>query len=82
VDGFSLRLLRCLGFSIEHAQSSFSLPGKLNDSINLLMECQYRDLPKLGLDEVTANQSHTIVKNFIEFILERNIKSEQLLASI
>ncbi|HYC79672.1 MAG TPA: DNA repair protein RecO [Candidatus Binatia bacterium] len=82
VDCFSLRLLRSLGFSIEHAQSIINLPGRLNDTLNSLMESHYADLHKLQLSEVVADQSHVIVKNFIEFILERNIKSEQFLVSI
>lgn len=82
VDSFSLRLMNCLGFSIEHAQAAFKLPGNLNGTLIDLAECQYEDLPELGLDESLAKQSHTVIKNFIEYILERNIKSEQFLLSV
>ncbi|MBX4187925.1 MAG: DNA repair protein RecO [Candidatus Doudnabacteria bacterium] len=80
VDSFSLRLLNTLGFSIEHAQTTFNLPANLNSTLTLLAECNYEELPSIGLNEIVAKQSHTVVKNFIEFILERNIKSEQLLS--
>jgi DNA repair protein RecO len=82
VDSFSLRLLKSLGFSIENAQSSFNLPSHLSDMLTVLMDCQFNELPQLEFDEVKTKQSHSVVKNFIEFILERNIKSEPFLASI
>jgi DNA repair protein RecO (recombination protein O) len=82
VDSFSLRLLRSLGFSIEHAQDTFNMPPSLRDSITLLVECRFPELPQMGIDEQAAKKSHEIVKNFIEFILERNIKSDQFLASV
>jgi hypothetical protein len=82
VDSFSLRLLRSLGFSIEHAQETFNMPPSLRDSITLLVECRFPELPQLGLDERNAKKSHEVVKNFIEFILERNIKSDQFLMSV
>jgi hypothetical protein len=79
IDSFSLKLMRSLGFSIEHASSAISLPGNLGDTLSLIMETQLSELPKLELTEAVTRQSHNTVKNFIEFILERNIKSEQLL---
>lgn len=82
VDSFSLRLMRSLGFSIEHAQETFNMPPTLRDSITLLMECHYHELPQLQLDEQVAKKSHEVIKNFIEFILERNIKSDQFLMSV
>jgi DNA repair protein RecO len=77
VDSFSLKLLNCLGFSIEHAQGTFNLPANLNNCLSLLSESEYAALPELN--EVISKQSHAVVKNFIEFILERNIKTEPFL---
>jgi DNA repair protein RecO len=82
VDSFSLKLLASLGFSIEHAQGTFNLPASLNSTLTLLADSRYPELPALGLNEVIAKQSHAVVKNFIEFILERNLKSEQFLLSV
>jgi DNA repair protein RecO (recombination protein O) len=82
VDSFALRLTRNLGFSIEHAQSTSSLPQALKDNLTLLMEVDYAKLPHMKLDERLARQSHNIVRDFIEFILERNLKSDQFLAKI
>jgi DNA repair protein RecO len=82
VDSFSLRLMSSLGFSIEHAQTTLNLSATLRDTLTLLAECQYSDIPQLELEESVARQSHSVVKNFIEFILERNMKSEQFLFSV
>lgn len=81
VDCFSLQLLKSLGFYIEHAQGAVKLPPELARIINLLMECRYADIESFNLDEQMAEESHGIVKSFIEFVLERNIKSDQFLAS-
>ena len=82
VDSFSLRLMESLGFSIEHAQGTIHLPADLQDTITLLAECQYSDLQNMQIEQSIAEKSHQIVKNFIEFILERNIKSDQFLMSV
>jgi len=82
VDSFALRLLRCLGFSIEHAQSASALPQRLKDSLTLLMESEFSQLPALALDDRVARESHDVVRDFIEFILERKLKSDHFLASI
>lgn len=79
VDRFSLRLLKTLGFSLQHAQDSLNFTDKLHEVFTLLMECQYTDIPKLNLDEKIVKQSHKSVKDFIEYILERNLKSERFL---
>ena len=82
VDSFSLRLMESLGFSIEHAQGTIHLPASLQDTITLLAESQYSDLQAMKIEELVAKKSHQIVKNFIEFVLERNIKSDQFLMSV
>ncbi len=80
VDSFSLKLLASLGFSFENAQTSMSLPSHLGHALEVLSGCEYSAMPQM--DEVAARQSHSIVKNFIESILERNIRTEQFLISI
>jgi DNA repair protein RecO (recombination protein O) len=81
IDSFSLQLLRSLGFSIEHAPGALGLPADLSGALAVLADCQFVDLPRLNLDEAQARQSHGAVKNFIEYILERNINSERFLLS-
>jgi DNA repair protein RecO len=81
VDCFSLQLLKSLGFYIEHAQGVVDLPPELARVINLLMECQYSEIESLNLNDQLAENSHSKVKAFIEYVLERNIKSDQFLAS-
>jgi hypothetical protein len=45
------------------------------------MECQYSEIESLNLNDQLAENSHSKVKAFIEYVLERNIKSDQFLAS-
>lgn len=82
VDSFALRLLKSLGFSLEYAQNSIHLPANLRDILNLLSESAYHELPGLPLDDQISKKAHNVVKDFIEFILERNIKSEPFLSGI
>jgi DNA repair protein RecO len=82
VDSFALRMMRCLGFSIEHAQNASGLPQQLKDNLTLLMEIDYTQLQAQNIDERLARQSHNVIRDFIEFILERNLKSDTFLSSI
>lgn len=82
LDHFSLKLLQSLGFSIEFASSSFKVPSHLSESIFGMLENPLNAVPYLSFNETSIEQLHRTVKNFIEFILERNLKSDLFLVSI
>jgi DNA repair protein RecO len=82
LDSFALRLLSVMGFSIEFAKEGFKLSAEQTRLIEQLETLDYPDALKLQIPEKSVKQTHKIVSQFVEYIIERNIKSESFLNKI
>lgn len=82
LECFSVKLLEVLGFSIEHAHTSFKIPAHLNSGLNFLSELQFGEFEHVQIESDKIEQLHRVINQFIEYILERSIKSEPFLISI
>lgn len=80
LDIFSLKLMRSLGFSMEYAQGSFDIPKSLEAILISVLESEAYEI--FNVSEGVLAQLHKTVNRFVEFILERNIKSNLFLASV
>ncbi len=82
LESFSLKILDSLGFSIEHAKASFKIPQDLDADIKTLTNTRFELLEKVNIEQDQTDRLHKLINKFIEYILERNIKSEPFLISI
>jgi DNA repair protein RecO len=82
LDSFALRLLRVMGFSIEFAKEGFRLSAAQTQIIEQLETLDYQQTLQLQIPEKAVKQTHKIVGQFVEYIIERNIKSESFLNKI
>lgn len=80
LESFSLKLLTALGFSIEYAQSSFNIPQDLSNHLGELHGMELRESGKMDLPLERIESLHSLINRFVEFILERNLKSELFLS--
>jgi hypothetical protein len=71
-----------MGFSIEFAKEGFKLSAEQTRLIEQLETLDYPDALKLQIPEKSVKQTHKIVSQFVEYIIERNIKSESFLNKI
>jgi DNA repair protein RecO (recombination protein O) len=82
LECFSLKLLDALGFSIEHAHTSFHIPKHLTSGLVRLNSLDFEEFDGVRMESDQVEQLHSLINRFIEYILERNIKSELFLVSI
>jgi len=82
LEVFSLKLLSCLGFGIEFAGNSFSIPSEISVHLNDLAQIDFEASQKLDLSSDLKTKIHHTVNNFIQFILERNLKSQAFLVTL
>jgi len=82
LESFSLKLLSALGFSIEYARTSFKIPQELSLDLLKLTQKNFVELHQIELGADRIESLHSLINRFIEFILERNLKSEPFLISI
>ncbi len=82
LDNFALRFLEVSGFSIEFATHGFKLSQALMDLTNQIQQSDYENIPNLQIDPASAKQIHRAVSEFIEYILERDIKSTSFLKQV
>lgn len=82
LESFSLKLLESLGFSIEHAGRSFDIPAHLSPDLAELGQREFAQFVNLNMESDRMDQLHHLINRFVEYILERNIKSEPFLISI
>lgn len=76
LESFSLKLLEALGFSIEHAHSSIKIPGHLSLDLARLNNSEFNRFQEIEIESDRVEELHSLINKFIEYILERNIKSE------
>lgn len=82
LESFCLKLLTTLGFSIENAQTVFKIPSHLSPHLSSLNNNSFHKASNIRLSDKIANELHSTINRFIEFILERQLKSEPFLVSI
>ncbi len=82
LNNFSLRFLNSTGFSLEFAADDLKLTPRLKDLMQKIANLDYSHLSQLEVDLATGQQIHRNIGQFIEYILERNIKSEAFLKQI
>jgi len=70
LECFSLKLMDNLGFAI---------PSTADSDLEMLSQLEFEDFDKLQLADDRIEELHSTINKFIEYILERNIKSEILL---
>lgn len=73
LECFSVKLLDSLGFQI---------PNNLHADLNLLSNLEFKKFKHVAIESDTVEQLHSVINKFIEYILERNIKSEPFLISL
>jgi DNA repair protein RecO len=73
---FSLKLLASLGFAPLPERSSFRVPANLGPHLNAIQTASFDGCPQLAIDSKTAGQLHQLINKFMEYLLERHIKSE------
>ena len=79
---FSLNLLATLGFNIEYASSSFSIPEPIREELKKVNSVSLKDIHRVDFSQALASPLHQTINRFVEFVLERNLKSEAFLASV
>lgn len=82
LDSFALKLVSILGFSIEYAKETFKLSKEQTQLIQQLEDLHYADVLKIDVSEKMVRHTHKIVSQFVEYIIERSIKSESFLNKI
>lgn len=73
LECFSVKLLDVLGFQI---------PNDLHADLNYLSRLEFNQFEQVLIESDRVDQLHSVINKFIEYILERNIKSEPFLISI
>lgn len=79
LNSFVLKLLDCLGFSAQYAEYNFKVSSDLNSVIQKLRKTEFEEL---GADEIPENLVFNLkstLNQILEFILERELKSENFL---
>jgi DNA repair protein RecO len=82
LESFCLKLLTSNGFSIEHASSSFKIPKELDSDLSKLENMEFESFQEVDMNYDRIEQLHGLINRFIEYVLERNIKSEIFLWTI
>ena len=78
VFGFALKLMECLGFSIEFAHNTMKIERSLTVHLNKLVKEKFDHVERLSFEDDLANKITKTIKDFIEFILERELKTEKI----
>jgi DNA repair protein RecO len=82
LDNYSLKLLGALGFSMQYASTEMRVPKAILDLAEQVRTSDFESLPKLNISRPDSKQIHKVVSKFIEYILERDLKSETFLTNI
>ncbi|MBI2607304.1 MAG: DNA repair protein RecO [Candidatus Doudnabacteria bacterium] len=82
LEAFTLKLLTRLGFGMQEAYTNFKIPESLSLHLDTLKSSSFTQAEKVSLNEKTGERLHQTINNFIEFILERNLKSNLFLVSL
>lgn len=78
LEVFTLNLLQSLGFGIR-LHSEFPVPADLKLHLDSLQKAGFADLERLNHSWEITGQLHEVIRRFVEFILERNLRSESFL---
>ena len=73
LECFSVKLLDSLGFKI---------PDNLHPDLDFLSKLEFAGFHRTEIESDKIEQLHRVINKFIEYILERNIKSEPFLDSL
>ena len=82
LDNYSLKLLDALGFSIQYASKDMRVPKAIMDLVEQVRILDFESLIRMKIGRNDSKQIHKTVANFVEYILERNLKSETFLTNI
>jgi recombinational DNA repair protein (RecF pathway) len=78
---FALKLMSCIGFSIERAERSFDIPEVYMSSLQEMRVKEFENLDSIDLPQ-GSGKIKKLVRDFIQYVLERNLKSEPFLISV
>lgn len=84
-DCFALKLLETLGYSAENAGPSFRMTDEVESAVRQLATSDLKEAGESAdgdSEDHLASQVHRAVIKLIEFVLERNIKSDTFLTQI
>lgn len=82
LNSFILKLLDCLGFSAQYAEYNFKVSSDLNLVIQELRQQEYQSLKTFSIPESLVFNLKSTINQILEFILERELKSQSFLATI
>lgn len=79
LESFALKLMSSLGFSYEFFQKQPNTPKEVGKVLTVLQEVEFSKIQNFQIKPLVYSEAHKTVKNFIELILERDLKSEPFL---
>lgn len=79
---FALKLMSTLGYSIERAEESFTIPAAISDKIQQMRLASFETIDYTDVDHAAAGKLKESVRTFVEYVLERNLKSEPFLIQL
>lgn len=82
LEVFTLKLLSSLGFGIKEAHTSFKIPENLSLYLDDLRTSSFTQADQIQLNQDVGKKLHEVINEFIEFILERNLKSDLFLSMV
>ena len=79
LESYALKLMSSLGFSYEFFQKQPAASKEISQILNTLQEVEFCKTQDYKFKPSVCSEVHKTVKNFIELILERDLKSEPFL---
>ncbi|HYE22554.1 MAG TPA: DNA repair protein RecO [Verrucomicrobiae bacterium] len=82
LDAFCIKLLTQLGFSMQHADQTIRVSPQITELINQLEATDLNSCIEINPDKRLVKQLHQHISEFVEYILERHLKSKSFLNSM